>query len=206
MLAGSAMYLVSVIVPLTITVETLAMVGRRGAAATPSITTLSLQLKYWSLYAAVFGAVPSGLTRTLVAAVPLGGLLATAASAALTAELLRDFAQFAQSQDSRVVSLFSKLGDPGVSWWSWLNSATARDESGPGRLFVFGQFTQFCVSAAARAPLPETRFLETAFEALQQWLERLAVFVGTQWRARRSLDAEGYDMLDDVLPEGSRRR
>lgn len=215
MIVSSLMYLVSVVVPLLVTVETLTMVCKGSSASAPAMNTLVLQLKYWCLYAILFGAVPASLSRAVIATLPMAGLALLAAAAAVTAELLRDFTRFAQSQDTRFMFLFNKLSDSNVSWWQWFNYAGAYDENNTARLFVFGQFTQFCVSWANRLPVARTRLLESSFDALQQWLVAFAQVAGRHWKARMrhapaactksspgsSKYAEGYDLLEDFLED-----
>lgn len=190
------------------------MVCRGSGSSAANANTLVLQLKYWCLYAILFGAIPTGLTRALLANLPLAGLAVLAASAAITAELLRDFTRFAQNQDTRFVFLFNKLGDANTSWWQWFQYAGAYDENNTARLFVFGQFTQLCVSVTARLPLGTTSLLDNTFDALQEWLVRLAHFAGQHWSQRNvgtspptpgsTKYAEGYDMLEDFLDDSKK--
>ncbi|QLQ78267.1 hypothetical protein HG537_0A05140 [Torulaspora globosa] len=222
MIVSSLLYLVSVVVPLLVTVETLTLVCKGNGASASALNTLVLQLKYWCLYAILFEAIPSSLSRAVLATLPLAGLALLAAAAAVTAELLRDFTRFAQSQDTRFMFLFNKLSDSNVSWWQWFNYAGAYDENNTARLFVFGQFTQFCVSLANRLPVARTRLLESSFDALQQWLVMFAQVVGRHWKSRMrhvvgrngtdrsscknsspgsSKYAEGYDLLEDFLQD-----
>lgn len=196
------LYLVSVVVPLVITLETLAVVGRRESSA--SLSTLVLQLKYWSLYGMVFGLLPGAVVRGILNNLPFSGLLAVVGSSVLTAEVVRDFTLFLQTQDGKYVFLMSKLNDPSVSWTKWLRYAATSSDSDEG-VFVFGEFTKFWVSLACRSP--DTHYLESCFNELQEKVVGLARLMGGYLHSRGAgaprVDpvrfSEGYDMLEDIL-------
>lgn len=205
------LYLVSVLVPLVVTLETLVVVSRHESLQSSQgcLRSLILQLKYWSLYGIVFGLVPGTLVRGVLHNVPFAGLLAVVGSSVLTAEVVRDFTLFLQSQDGKYVFLFSKLNDPSVSWTRWLRYAASASDAEGDDVFVFGEFTRFLVSLASRLTLADTHYVERCFAELQERLAGLSHIIGQYVHSRSAGDrqpdpskykfSEGYDMLDDLL-------
>lgn len=200
------LYLVSVVVPLVVTLETLAIVQSGRHENLQSSPTLILQLKYWSLYGIVFGLVPGFVVRSVLNNLPFSGLLAVVGSSVLTAEVVRNFTKFLQRQDGKYVFLINKLNDSKVSWMQWLRFAASGN--GPGEdVFLFGEFTRFWVSLANRLPLTETHYLERCFDELREKLLTVARALGSYLHSRGAgaarkeyaKVAEGYDMLEDVL-------
>lgn len=239
MIISPLLYLVSSVIPLQITLETLKIVcshtkNEPNTGPNAHLPTLILLLKYWTLYVLVFGVVPGAVTDRIIWAIPFASLVLLGTSCILTKELLCQFTNFIQSQDSKFVFLFNRLSDVKVSWYQWLTYATNTNENNIASLFVFGEITQLWVSLANRVPLAETHYLERAFDDMMQYL---GVFTGrlldqihrrsdgqkqgpaTDARFRKesfvnpsrksdgfaSTYNEGYDLLDDLIDESKNK-
>lgn len=175
MIISPLLYLVSGVIPLQITLETLKIVSshsRNEADAGPNahLPTLILLLKYWSVYALAFGIVPPVITNGFLWGIPFASLALLGVSCVLTKELLCQFTKFIQSQDSKFVFLFNRLSDVKVSWYQWLTYASNTNENNIASMFVFGEITQLWISLANRVPLAETHYLERAFDSIMQYL------------------------------------
>ncbi|GAV54006.1 hypothetical protein ZYGR_0AK05080 [Zygosaccharomyces rouxii] len=180
MIISPLLYLVSSVIPLQITLETLKIVcshtkNEPNTGPNAHLPTLILLLKYWAVYALAFGVVPGAITNGIIWGIPFASLILLGLSCILTKELLCQFTKFIQSQDSKFVFLFNRLSDVKVSWYQWLTYATNTNENNIASLFVFGEITQLWVSLANRVPLAETHYLERAFDDIMQYL---GVFTG----------------------------
>lgn len=233
MIISPLFYLVSSVIPVQITLETLKIVcshsaPESSAASSANIPILVLLLKYWAVYALAFGVVPSFLITGVLSWIPFGSLVLLGASCVLTKELLCRFTQFIQSQDSKFVFLFNKLSDVKVSWYQWLTYAASRNENNIASLFVFGEITQLWVSLANKIPLAETHYLERAFDGIMQYVSVVTEGVLDHIHSRDGQQApdapsvargatdcrrrpsevcynEEYDLLDDLIEETKKK-
>lgn len=185
-------YLVAVIIPLLVTLETLNIVcftsssnnvndkSNPASSKAPTISTASTNLhtlvfllKYWSLYGIIFGVIPPNVTNGILANLPFASLIFLVASGIITQELLTKFTKFIQSQDGKFIFLFNKFNDTNVSWYQWFSYATTYDENNIANLFIFGEFTQFWISLSNKFPFPTTNYLERSFDSLLTYLSEL---------------------------------
>lgn len=219
MIVSSFIYLVSVVIPLLVTLETLNIIcftsnsgpKREQGAKNPTISTantnirtLVFQLKYWCLYGIAFGVTPINFTNAILNNIPFASILLLGVNGVLTTELLREFTKFIQCQDGKFIFLFNKFNDSNVSWFQWINYATTYDENNIANLFIFGEFTQFWVSLADKSPFGNTQYLEKSFDHLQDYLIELTNTVN-QYLHRRKATSDPYNKnTDKNVPRGFR--
>lgn len=184
-------YLVAVVIPLLVTLETLNIIcftsnsnvndnSNLPSSKAPTISTASTNLhtlvfllKYWSLYGILFGIIPPNVTSMVLSNVPFASLIFLVANGIITQELLTKFTKFIQSQDGKFIFLFNKFNDTNVSWYQWFSYATTYDENNIASLFIFGEFTQFWISLSNKFPFPSTNYLERTFDRLLTYLNEL---------------------------------
>ncbi|AQZ16699.1 YOR152C [Zygosaccharomyces parabailii] len=233
MIISPLFYLVSSVIPVQITLETLKIVCSHAApdstaASNANVPILVLLLKYWAVYALAFGVVPSFISKGILSWIPFGSLMLLGVSCVLTKELLCNFTKFIKTQDSKFVFLFNKLSDVKVSWYQWLTYAASTNENNIANFFVFGEITQLWISLANRVPLADTNYLERTFDYVMQYVGVVTNGVldhfhshntgrapqapmtprGTAIRRGRPSDAgydEGYDLLDDLIEETKKK-
>lgn len=228
MITSPLFYLTSSVIPLQITLETLKIVGSHAKNEPNSsgpnayFPTVILLLKYWTLYGLVFGVVPRSITDGVIWGVPFVSLIFLGISCILTKELVCQFTNFIQSQDSKFMFLFNKLSDVKVSWYQWLWYATDTNENNIASLFVFGEITQLWISLANRFSLVETHYLEKSFDTMMSYVgvpigilldqfhsgkqEKKSGADGkTGSRVAGSAYNEDYDLMDDLIDETKKK-
>lgn len=153
--------------------------GSKRSGAAPTITstnvnvrTLIYLLKYWCLYAIIFGVFSANLTWTILGVIPFASLAFLVLNGLVTLELVYQFIEFIESQDGKVLFLFNKFNDSNVTWWQWFSYATTYDDNNIASNFIFGKVTQFLISLANRSPFSRTDYLERGFNMMELYLRQ----------------------------------
>ncbi|CCF57511.1 hypothetical protein KAFR_0C05200 [Kazachstania africana CBS 2517] len=171
-------FIVSVLVPLQITIETLHLSHKDSSRMGKTTKVLHLQpqkatmvellLKYWSLHCMIYLILPHTPLYIIYKLLPFSLMILTAFNLALTRELLLQFINVVEEQNS-FINLINKIDNPKASsldhLTNFLNFTINRKIL---QDFLFGRITeQMLISTELTKDYPSTNFVVQLFE----WIE-----------------------------------